>query len=179
MQKFLFLLLFISAALFIVPNVVFGQNATSAAALRAPTYDLPYPGILPDNPLYILKAFRDRVVSILISDPLKKAEFDLLNSDKRMSGGLTMLNQGKDALGVTTISKSNNYFEEALAQLINMHQLKQSRKSLAEKMNEALVWREYILNNTRAQVKGATQSQLQKEEDRVEGFKKKLNASIL
>lgn len=77
-------------------------------------YQLPYPGLLPDNPLYVLKSIRDRVVSFLISDPLKKAEFDLLAADKRVNVGLYTFNKGKYDLAESTISKGENYFEESI-----------------------------------------------------------------
>jgi len=80
-------------------------------------YTLPYPGILPDNPLYFLKMIRDRIVGILISDPLKKAEFNLLAADKRLNSGIFLFEKGKDkySLAISTISKGENYFEEAIA----------------------------------------------------------------
>ena len=66
-----------------------GLSATGAAAVMTPTptpnYLLPYPGMLPDNPLYMLKAMRDRVINFLIADSQKKAEFYLLQSDKRLN----------------------------------------------------------------------------------------------
>src|ERR1700704_2037322 len=37
-------------------------------------YTLPYPGLLPDSPLYFLKTFRDRLISFFISSPIKKAD---------------------------------------------------------------------------------------------------------
>lgn len=84
----------------------------------APTveYTLPYPGILPDNPLYPVKAARDRIVSFFISDPQRKAEFDLLQSDKRVQAGLFLLHEEKPnvPLALSTISKGQNYYEEAL-----------------------------------------------------------------
>ncbi len=43
-------------------------------------YALPYPGILPDNVLYNLKVFRDKVFEFLIIDPVKKADFYLLQA---------------------------------------------------------------------------------------------------
>ncbi len=54
-------------------------------------YTLPYPGILPDNPLYPLKAFRDRMVSVLIADPVKKSLFNLLQADKRLQSAVYLL----------------------------------------------------------------------------------------
>jgi hypothetical protein len=80
-------------------------------------YELPYPGMLPDNPLYFLKMIRDRIVGFLISDPLKKAEFDLLQADKRLNAGVYLLDKNKDVngrLAQSTISKGEDYFEQAI-----------------------------------------------------------------
>jgi len=89
------------------------RNLTPAPEIN---YVLPYPGILPDNPLYAIKAVRDRVVSFFISDPLKKAEFDLLQADKRLQAGLFLLRKEDPdvKLAISTISKGQNYFEEAI-----------------------------------------------------------------
>lgn len=96
------------------------DGATKSAQLVSPTptpeYVLPYPGILPDSPLYFLKAFRDRIVSLLISSPLKKAEFDLLQADKRLNSGVYLVEKGEIELAQSTISKGENYFEEAIIQ---------------------------------------------------------------
>lgn len=80
-------------------------------------YQLPYPGLLPDNPLYFLKALRDAVIDFLISDSLKKADFYLLQADKRLNAGVYLFKIGKEkySLAESTISKGENYFEKALA----------------------------------------------------------------
>ena len=80
-------------------------------------YTLPYPGLLPDSPLYFLKTARDKIVSFLISDPLKKAEFNLLAADKRLNSGIFLFNKGKEKykLAISTVSKGENYFEDAIA----------------------------------------------------------------
>lgn len=80
-------------------------------------YNFVYPGILPDNPLYFLKTMRDRVVSILISDKLKRAEFDLLASDKRLVAASQLAKKNNDALAITTLSKSNNYMDQVVVSL--------------------------------------------------------------
>lgn len=79
-------------------------------------YVLPYPGILPDNPLYSLKASRDRIISFFIADPVKKSEFDLLQADKRLQAGIFLLHKNSPDvdLSITTISKGQNYLEEAI-----------------------------------------------------------------
>lgn len=88
------------------------QTSTTAAEVE---YVLPYPGILPDNPLYFLKAARDKLVAFLISDSVKKAEFNLLTSDKRINAALTLSTRGKYEMAVSTLSKSNNYLEQAIS----------------------------------------------------------------
>jgi hypothetical protein len=79
-------------------------------------YTLPYPGLLPDNPLYFLKTARDKMISFLISDPLKKAEFNLLAADKRLNSSVFLFEKGKEKykLAISTVSKGENYFEDAI-----------------------------------------------------------------
>lgn len=126
------ILLFIFSILFLslLPSVSFAQDipeeiSLSPSNVPTPTptptiqkveYTLPYPGLLPDNPLYFLKAGRDRLIEFLISDPAKKAEFYLLSSDKRLNTGYYLILKNKDDMGVLYISKSNNYMSLSLGQ---------------------------------------------------------------
>lgn len=112
------ILLTIAALLFAVTSV-FAQNTTNNPQKQVVEYQLPYAGILPDSPLYGLKTFRDRLISFFISDPIKKAEFDLLESDKRLSGAVALFAQGPKKYDLTesTISKGENYFEDAIKNL--------------------------------------------------------------
>ena len=82
-------------------------------------YTLPYPGMLPDSPLYMMKVVRDKIISFLISDPLKKAEFNLLQADKRLQAGIFLVEKDKNKtpLAISTISKGQNYFEEAIHEM--------------------------------------------------------------
>lgn len=110
-------------------------------------YQLPYPGILPDNPLYPLKTIRDRIMIMLISDPLKKAEFDLNAADKRVSAGMYLFEKGKVAEAETVISKGENYFEDALSKATEakkqgMHTTEIVVKLLAASAKHAEVLRE-------------------------------------
>jgi len=88
--------------------------ATPAATTVA--YFMPYPGLLPDHQLYFLKAFRDRTLAFLISDPIKKAEFDLLQADKRIEASYLLAKERKIDLAQETFSKGENYFDESLSQ---------------------------------------------------------------
>ncbi len=79
-------------------------------------YQLPSPGLLPDSRLYFLKTLRDRIVWFITSDSLKKAKFNLLSADKRLNAALYLVKKGNSnyQLVQSTISKGENYFEEAI-----------------------------------------------------------------
>lgn len=91
------------------------------AATPTPTqveYQLPYPGLLPDHPLYVLKAIRDRILDMLIVDPVKKSELYILQGDKRLQMGLLLFDKGRGALGEQVISKGEKYMHQAVYDLL-------------------------------------------------------------
>ncbi|MFC1646997.1 hypothetical protein ACFL1A_01805 [Patescibacteria group bacterium] len=67
------------------PEAVLYDSDEEGASGEEIEYSLPYPGILADHPLYFLKKLRDQIMSILITDPVKKIEFLILQSDKFLS----------------------------------------------------------------------------------------------
>ena len=109
-------------------------------------YVLVYPGMLPDNPLYFLKSFRDSFVGFMISDPLKKAEFDLLQSDKMISSAAFLVRNGnKQDLAVATAERGQAYFADAIVktneaeeQGVNMDSFLVKLESAAQKHAEVL-----------------------------------------
>ena len=123
MKQAVIIFLFSFFVLYLTP-VVFAQGTTIlplssvSSATPSPTlieYTLPYPGLLPDSPLYGLKTLRDRIMLFLIADPIKKAEFDLLQANKRVSAGMFLAKKKQYPIAVSTISKGENYFEDALS----------------------------------------------------------------
>lgn len=91
------------------------NEATPSPLLKSDTkeeinYTLPYPGILPDHPLYSLKTLRDRILELLIRDPLRKAEFYLLMADKRLNMGIYLTNKEKFSLAESTVAQGETYF---------------------------------------------------------------------
>ncbi len=86
----------------------------SAPSTQKINYELPFPGMLPDNPFYFLKVIRDAIVKALINDDLKRARFSLESGEKRMYAGKLLVDKNKDKLAVETIAKSNNYLEDAI-----------------------------------------------------------------
>jgi hypothetical protein len=80
-------------------------------------YTLPYPGILPDHPLYFMKRFRDVVLEMVIVEPVRKSEFYILQGDKRLQMGSMLVEQKKFALAESTVSKAEKYIEKAVTGL--------------------------------------------------------------
>lgn len=120
-MKYLMLLF----TLLIFPATVLSQTATVTARTQDQTttttkveYELPYPGMLPDNPLYFVKQIRDWILDKLIADPVKKADFYILQGDKRLAMGVMLTTTGKAVLGEQVISKSEKYMNNAVQQLL-------------------------------------------------------------
>lgn len=88
---------------------------SSVSTTPKPEYVLPYPGILPDHPLYNLKRFRDYILERLITDPVKKTEFYILQADKRLQMGIALTVKGNASLAESTISKGEKYLSKALS----------------------------------------------------------------
>lgn len=120
-MRFIFTLLLLLLAF--TPQIYAQEDGSSAASLTTQAslhndYFLVYPGILPNNPLYPIKMARDKIVLFLITDPVKRAKFNLLQADKRVAAGALLLKEDKknEALAITTIEKGENYFHESMTQ---------------------------------------------------------------
>lgn len=98
----------------LVPFITYFVLGASETLVKTPQekviYNLPYPGLLPDSPLYITKIIRDKITDFLTRDNLKKAELYLLNSDKRASMSMALALKGKNQLAIDTFMKGEKYF---------------------------------------------------------------------
>lgn len=93
-----------------------GPN-NSAAGLVFSTnveYSLPYPGVMPDHPLWFLKATRDKTLLFFTTDPLKRAKMTLLLADARLVMAQSLQDKGKNESAVSTAIKAEGYLKEAL-----------------------------------------------------------------
>jgi hypothetical protein len=159
-----------------------GAFAQALSPTPAPqvNYELPYPGLLPDSPLYFLRIIRDKTIDFLISDPLRKAEFDLLQADKRLNAGIYLFNSAKQndkkmKLGLSTVSKAENYFEEALDKVgeakmqgRNIDEVKGKLRNAVKKHQQEL---EYLTQKVSANFKQGFENELK----RITGFDGRLN----
>jgi hypothetical protein len=147
----------------------FAQSTPSAEILNV-QYDLPYTGILPDNPLYFLKALRDNVLNLLITEPLKKADFDLLMADKRLGGAQDLLIKDKDDLAITTLSKSGNYFYQAIQQAMIAKKQGENANDVISRLVAASLKHQQIILQMIQQADGSSKGTLGASLNRMEDF---------
>lgn len=109
---------------------------------EAVDYYLPYPGILPDHPMYWLKMIRDKVQLLLTTNAVGKVEKQLLYADKRLGAGWALIEGNKVQLGVTTLTKAEKYLEQAnfaVSQVDGEEELKARLGKATRKHNEVLL----------------------------------------
>lgn len=109
-------------------------------------YPLPYPGrILPDHPLWPLKALRDKLWLDLSVSPTRKAELALLFADKRLVSSRILFERGKPEIAFSTLTKGEKYLEEALIlEIQNRAKGLDTKEFLGRYVNSALKHREVI-----------------------------------
>ena len=103
---------------------------SEGGAVAEVEYYLPYPGVLPDSPLYKLKAVRDRIVLWVTFGEEKKAQKELLMADKRINAAVFLVEGGKEALGVTTATKAEKYMEQAIRRTVKLAREEKDVKSM-------------------------------------------------
>jgi hypothetical protein len=172
-----FLMLFIFNVSFVAAqNTATGSAvATESAGI---TYQLAYPGILPDHPLYFLKAARDKIISFFISDPIEKADYDLLQSDKRIGASKNLLEKGKTDLAQSTFSKAENYFEQALSQADSAKRQGIQTDEIVKKLQEANLKHQQVLSDMLKELNQENNNVFDVELERLVGFEKKVKALL-
>lgn len=179
MKKKLFFLIFLPLFFLLVfgNTRVSAEIATQSSTPTTINYELPYPGVLPDNPLYSLKAARDKIISILINDQVKRAEFDLLTSDKRLAASVMLVNKGKSELAITTISKSNNYFIQAIESAKKAKDMGKNTNTVSANIALSLKKHKEILGQISSKIDKQYKAQLDLERKRLSGYEKLLGLS--
>ncbi len=94
------------------------QESTDSGSMQKSPYILPYPGILPDHPLYFLKKVRDSVIEMLIADQVRKSEFYLLQADKHLNAGVFLYEKENKDLSKTTIVLSSDFMKRSVDGLV-------------------------------------------------------------
>jgi hypothetical protein len=139
--------------LFSITGIVKAKQNTDRV-LNATTikYELPYPGILPDNFFYKLKVGRDKLWEFLISDLEKKAYFEILMADKRVASAEALFFQKDNHdLAITTFSKGYKYLEKTPPVIAALREKNFNVNNLIDKLTGATLKHESVINNILAQ----------------------------
>lgn len=123
-------------------------------AMTKVEYYLPYPGMLPDNPMYRLKAVRDKVGLLLSRGGLTRANKELLYADKRIGAAQVLVEGGKAGLGVSTATKAEKYLEKAANRVINLSREGKDVKSMLMTLSNASSKHAEILEGLQIRVSG-------------------------
>lgn len=113
-------------------------------------YELAYPGILPDHPLYWLKMIRDRIWGSLIHQPVQKTSWLVLMADKRAAAAQQLVIKNQDKLALTTASKAEKYLERAVNKFVSLELNQQI--GLRSRLEQAVGKHEHVIKNMSQQV---------------------------
>ncbi len=146
--------------------------ATPAAQMVQ--YYLPYPGILPDSPLYKIKAVRDMVVLWTTFNPAARAQKQLLYADKRIGAALALTEGSKSSLGTSTATKAEKYLEQAVDWAVRETKNGHDVKSFLHTLDNATAKHLEILDTLKSRVSGDDSQALDKVEMNTKLLQKKI-----
>ena len=124
-------------------------------------YTLPFPGILPNHPLYGLKLLRDKLLSNLISNPIRQVEFAILLADKRLNAGVFLFHQGQKPLAVKTLLETKDIFKRAQNKILTVPaETYLEVGNLKEKLQKSLEKHLEVVGELKDQADGKEKEQL-------------------
>ena len=121
--------------------------STAAVMVEKVQYYLPYPGLLPDSPLYKFKALRDKIGLWLTWDEKKKVEKELFLADKRINAAVALMAGGKASLAGSTATKAEKYLEQAVSGAQRLTNAGKDVKSLEMTLAKAIAKHREILES--------------------------------
>jgi hypothetical protein len=109
-------------------------------------YILPYPGILPDHPLYFVKNIRDKIIIFFNRKPVKKSQICLLLSDKNLVMGVNLWEKGEYGLSIKSLENSEEYIIDSIEALIKVN-FKEIPPGVVDKIKLAIQKHEEVIQN--------------------------------
>lgn len=152
------------------------QASDSSKMNQKIDYELSYPGILPDHPLYFLKAIRDKTVSFFISNPLKKADFEVLMADKRVLASFLLVQKNKNSLAKDTFSKAENYFEDAITRTKDAKSQGMYTQEIVQKLKLSNSKHQEVFSEIEKTIGKKEIKKWQKERERLKEMEKKVKS---
>lgn len=134
----------ISTLLFTLSTPVYAQEVIGTTSATIP-YDLAFPGILPDNPLYKLKVLRNKIQLALMSNSQQKITFLLKEADKGISAAAILVDKHNYPLAAQTALKAEHNMTIISQVLLefnvrNASDLMNQIKTASRKHQEVLKW---------------------------------------
>jgi len=100
-------------------------------------YTLPYPGILPDHPLYPLKRIRDGMLLLLSRDSLRTIELNRLFADKHLVMATLLWEKEKFTLAHTTFMRGERFLLSCAVEVEKLNAVGDVPPGLADKIELA------------------------------------------
>ena len=110
---------------------------------------------------------------------MKKAEFDVLQADKRLNAAISLFKLGNQSLAETTIAKGENYFDDAFSRVAEAKKQGMDVNDVINKLSFSLNKHGEVLRTL--QKKSSTKSMKSKIDDqikRIDAFEKRLSMYI-
>lgn len=150
MKKSLFLVLFLSLMFFKASELKAQETPTiTLLPQELVEYNLPYPGLLPDNPLYFIKSVRDQLLLWITRDEVKKANLYLLLADKNLVMGKILWEKGNEDLSIKTLEKGERYFLTGVITLQTIKNREDLPPGLRDKFELSGKKHEIVLNSVK------------------------------
>lgn len=109
-------------SLLLVKRNIHAQEQTPQPTPAPVHYDLAFPGILPDHPLYKLKVLRDKISLRFIDSPQQKVAFYLLQADKGVLAMAMLVDKKNYPLAATTLLKAEHNMTMLVGELYRFDQ---------------------------------------------------------
>ncbi len=104
-----------ACAVFLATSNAVPLHAQTISFEKVIDYQLPYPGLLPDNPLYVFKEMRDNMQVMTAPGPLEKSKAQLQIADKNMAAAVELSAKGKHQLAGERIAKAQQFIAKIIA----------------------------------------------------------------
>lgn len=127
---------------------VFAQGATSEGEPALPELT----GLLPDNPLYFLKTFRERLGFFFVFDPLRKEELRLRLAEERVAEYQGLVRKGKIRQALASLAQQQVLLNEVESKIEEFKEKGQDISELARRMEEQVARHEMVMEQVLGQV---------------------------
>lgn len=112
-------------------------------------YKLPYPGLLPDSPIYFIKSLRDQLLVWTTRGEVKKANLYLLLADKNLVMGKILWEKGNADLSIKTFEKGERYLLTGVLTLQTIKNKEDLPPGLRDKFELSGKKHEIVLNSVK------------------------------